>query len=85
MKANIFEKHQRLVDKGIVITVEPINQIENGQKSKVQSGEIPLVTFTGYILDTNSDVLEYGESCDTFQDAFEKAIQLGEKINRGDD
>lgn len=77
---NLFKRHRDLVNMGLVVEVNMVNQISNGLEDQVKKGLIPLVTYTGYVLNTKGETLEAVSSCDTFEEAFKEAIEFAEKM-----
>jgi len=57
---------------GIIITYETINQIENGNSEKVESGAIPKYTYTVYVEKDGRYI--HSESCDSIYEALKSGM-----------
>ena len=77
---DIFKRHDNLVKEGVVVEVSMVNQVNNGLKDRVESGGIPLITFTGYVLDIEGNVLDAVSSSNTFEEAFISGVEYGERL-----
>lgn len=79
MEKNLFERHQALTEKGIIIMVNATNQISNGYEKQVNEGSMPLITFTVEVMDEKLEDMFYTISCDTFEEALTEGIQYAEQ------
>ncbi len=77
---DIFTRLENLSNKGIIIDVVAINQIENGYEEEVKLGNMPLITYTVEVMNTTLDNIIYQESCDSFKEALEVGIKWAEDI-----
>lgn len=78
MKKNLLDKIDELQKQGIRITIDWINQIENGNSKQVESGIIPLWTCTAYAWETVDGIEDMiaGVSADTISEALEKILEM---------
>ena len=79
---DIFEQIESLREKGIVIDVVAVNQIENGYEEQVKAGSMPLITYTVEVLDTSLEVL-YAESCNNLKEALKAGVAAANKLLAG--
>lgn len=77
---DLFERHEKLTKKGYYVTVDPVSQEYNLNMIRIEEGEMPLVTFTGYILNSMAETVQVVSSCDTYKDALEEAIEYVENV-----
>lgn len=80
---DIFIRLENLNNKGIIIDVVAIDQIENGHKEQILAGDIPLTTYTVEVMKETAQGLNmlYQESCDTFKKALEVGVKWAEGYN----
>jgi hypothetical protein len=80
---DIFIRLENLNNKGIIIDVVAIDQIENGNKEQILAGDIPLTTYTVEVMKETAQGLNmlYQESCDTFKKALEVGVKWAEGYN----
>lgn len=65
---------EELKKKGYVLEIYPTNQVENGNASLVESGAMPLVTYTATIFDKDFYDAVGAFSFDTFSEAIAWAV-----------
>jgi len=75
VKKDATEEIIYLLEVGIEIDVEIINQINNGNIAMVKDKNISLFTFTDYIKTIDDGEWESGESFNTIEEAMENGIK----------
>jgi hypothetical protein len=80
---DILTRLENLNNKGIIIDVVAVDQIENGHKEQILAGDIPLTTYTVEVMKETSHGLDilYQESCDSFKEALEAGVKWAEGYN----
>ena len=80
---DIFIRLENLNNKGIIIDVVAIDQIENGHKEQILAGDIPLTTYTVEVMKETAQGLDmlYQESGDSFKEALEAGVKWAEGYN----
>ena len=81
---DIFIRIENLNNKGIIIDVVAIDQIENGHKEQILAGDIPLTTYTVEVMKETAQGLNmlYQESCDSFNEALKAGVKWAEEVNK---
>lgn len=77
---DILKKVDQLKEKGIVIEIVAINQIENGLEEQIKNNTIPLITYTVEVMDESLSKILYSESCNLFSEAVMAGIKYAESI-----
>jgi hypothetical protein len=77
---NLFEEIENIAKKGYSIEYVTINQYDNGYKKEVDGRQIPLITYTLYIIRMEDSETVYEESFDHIKDCLETGISYVKKI-----
>lgn len=75
---DIFDRIQKLNQKGIIIDCVATDQIENGNRKGVENGEYPLVTYTVEVMNASLEKMLYTESCDSLKEAIYAGVIFAE-------
>lgn len=81
MSDELIELQETIVEfynLGVIIDVQMINQIENGNIEDIILGFIPMFTYTDYIQLEDNDWIQ-GDSFNTIEEAMRNGIKRAEK------
>jgi len=81
MSDELIELQETIVEfynLGVIVDVQMINQIENGNIEDITLGFIPMFTYTDYIQLEDNDWIQ-GDSFNTIEEAMRNGIKRAEK------